>query len=204
MTWRARCWDPGPLPRRLWASRLFVIICSLLAQVLFTKPGGMCWHAVECSSFVWVSRYQNKRFAGERLGNGCRSAVEGNRMGLRSILLAMLSFMLQVSSSFEQPLSSVLDEAPFASVFLSDYCTKVFTYLGAFGGATCKPLKLWSTAKSIRALRRAKPTPSPTKLFRTRPATIFGRKPKVDGLKRAMKSSSAYPQQFGAAVAQLL
>eukprot|EP00959_Pyramimonas_sp_CCMP1952_P448050 9382133-Pyramimonas_sp.AAC.1 len=120
-------------------------------------------------------------------------------MALRSLLLSLLADMLGVIVTYEQPTSSVLHELPYNARFFGEM-NKITTYMGAFGGDTVKPTKLFSTSRKVNALIRKRPAPRRfQKLYRS--VTSNGVR-KVHGKKLAMKGSSAYTERFGAAVAQ--
>ena len=72
------------------------------------------------------------------------------------------------------------------------------TYLCAFGGASCKPLTIRSTAVESRWLRRPRPLPASGRSLTVRKGDS------INGIRSALKASQAYTNAFGKAVSDAM
>ena len=120
----------------------------------------------------------------------------GNVLAVRSCILLLLGHLGGVGWTVEQPTSSLLPWfPPVARLFALAQPTCTSTYLGAFGSATVKPVRLWSTRAWVSCLKRVRPKgvvdPAAQLVKRS------GRR--VTGIRSALKASQAYPQEFAIA-----
>jgi hypothetical protein len=76
------------------------------------------------------------------------------------------------------------------------------TWLGAFGGASLKPLQIWHIHGAFRLLRRTRPVmPNAEKLYTSKDNHLGKRT--YSGRKTLMKASQMYPPAFALAVARI-
>lgn len=122
---------------------------------------------------------------------------QGNEVAVKVTLKCMLAFALGCHSVTEQPVSSLLNFAPFYKQFLSvSKSTTVLTYLGQFGSPSAKPIKVFSTLHSLRELKRPMPK-GLEKLSRRKGKRVWGNL-------ASLSASQAYPPAFGRAVVALI
>ena len=114
-----------------------------------------------------------------------------------TLTLLLLAWLLNVSFTLEQPLSSVMyDVAHIAKLLEFTEAVYETIWLGAYGGLSPKPLKLYGSCTWLGSLYRPKPKKGQcTVSLVTRKGT------KVSGNKRALKASQIYTEAFGIAVA---
>ena len=86
---------------------------------------------------------------------------------------------------------------PLETVLQFTRSLRVVTWLGACGASSPKPLQLWSTDAAATQLKRKKP--ANVSLC----SLVVRQNRKFTGKKNALKTSAAYPRQFGHAVALL-
>ena len=172
-----------------------------ILAVTATIPGALEWVASPCNSFVILCRAQSDRQSWNHyIGNQDRLFVlEGNTLGDLSGLLLFLGFLLELMGVLEQPTSSVLpDSACCAAVLRFMQAEKVVTYHYAFGGATLKPLQLWSPARGvIRPLYRDYPAEASSAYNGLAVRDGSGG---FTGQKTELRESQQYSREFGLAV----
>lgn len=87
--------------------------CKAVLCVLRIRKGGLLWSGCPCSSFVWLARGTSGRSAETPYGNpDAPSAVLGNALFERSLLLAILAIARGVHIATEQPGSSLMTLYP--------------------------------------------------------------------------------------------
>ena len=157
------------------------------------KPKCNMHSGTKCSSFVWIHRHTAGRSKTHILGNIARESVrEGNASSLRWAFQSLLGKFIDISNTLEQPMSSVFVHLQWVSrVTELAGSRRIATWLGAFGAAAPKPIKLVSNATWIDELRRQKPTHTMQSL-----ATCSGHS--VTG-GRNLQESERYPNDFGEA-----
>lgn len=173
---------------------------SWLLMVIFSHKNGLLWQGLCCKSFVWVCRSISKRCVQAPFGDEGREFVRmGNGFAIRSIFCALFGYLIGLQWIMEQPISSNVVCLPFVAEFMN-FCqaSAVVTYLGGYGGPSVKPIKLLTTARFALKLRIKKPV-GLSKLVRRNKKDPR----RVDGLRKELTASAAYPSHFGFAVAQL-
>ena len=119
-------------------------------------------------------------------------------MALTAVLC--LAWLRSVHMFVERPTSSLLNHfepyATFASFALKH---TVRTFLGAFGAGTPKPIIVDSDRPEVTQLLRSEPKHGQ----RLAEHVSKGGKKRVNGKKKALSESQAYPVGFGVAVAKL-
>ncbi len=106
--------------------------------------------------------------------------------------------MLGNEPVLEQPLTSCMPLAkPLATVLRFCGAARTSTWLGAYGGATAKPLQCWHCSPHFASLKRKLPGG-----FKARFSLVMKRGRRFTGRKGVMKASQAYTSEFGAAVAK--
>ena len=114
-----------------------------------------------------------------------------------TLILLLLAWLLNVTFTVEQPMSSVMFDVEHLAMLLQfTGATYETIWLGAYGGLSPKPLKLYGSCTWLGSLYRPKPKKGLcTVSLVTRKGT------KVSGNKRALKASQIYTEAFGIAVA---
>ena len=173
----------------------FTKACRL---IMHTQAGGMCWVAVVCSSWVWISRSGSGRSSQRAEGDlnipRIRSA---NKMAMHSVLLMMLAWRRGPTIFLEQPLSSVLGSfTPMKELLDWTMRESVTTSLGAYNAESEKLIKVWSTSQYVADLKRKR-----TSTGTTLATCVAG---KVTGKSKELNNSSAYPLLFGQEVARIM
>jgi len=167
---------------------------------------GIQTFATVCSTWVWISRSSTGRSLRNVLGN-VRSEVvaEANAMVSRMVLLILFLCARCVAWLLEQPATSLMAQHP-RMVMLKELSERtvgltgfheVHTSMGAFGAATKKPTRLYSSEEWVHEMRRAVPRD-------------FARDPKKQTVKIAkggkvtggpdLKETQAYPDEYGRAL----
>ena len=185
----------NPLHNVLEGHGLRLFLLALTA----TKEGALEWVGCPCNSFVVLCRAQSQRTPCDmHLGDESKYFVlEGNTLGDLSAMLLFLGYLLCLVECLEQPANSVLPESACAKATLRYIqAERTITYHICFGGATLKPLQLWSGDPFIRALERERPDVG---------AADGGLVHRDDegaftGDKELLKESQQYSKQFGQAV----
>ena len=140
----------------LCASKGFETAMSI---VLRLRPHGHLWAAPVCSSWGFIGRSATGRSQGNAGGNRYNLKTKlANRMVVLLAHLILLAYVRNVHIWLEQPLSSIMPGfSPMTETIeerLEHACT---TYLYAFGSASTKPLKIWSTCPNVQKLSRKRP-----------------------------------------------
>lgn len=160
---------------------------------------GLLWLGTPCSSFVVLCRAQSLRnLANSFLGDESKGFVAvGNALGEISALLFFLAWCLDIFVILEQPQSSCLPVMATMKIVLR-FCRaqRYTTYMGQYGGASAKPLQLWSTWPRVSALECPRPETGGEALV-IREGTAF------TGCKHLLELSQIYTSIFGRAVAQI-
>ena len=179
--------------------------------VCCTEHGFKIWSGIESTSWVWIGRKSTGRSAAHPLGHAWSTKVQqGNAHMRRQVVLSMLIHFLGGKQVIEQPLSSLLNFVSLVKRMLQlCHMTTTVTWLGCYSGATPKPLKLWSSHSLAAGLARRRPRMCKERLSTMRivAQTKNGKKlikKAVTGIRSKLKQSSAYPQQFCNAVADIM
>jgi hypothetical protein len=123
--------------------------------------------------------------------------VQANEITYVTLILLLLAWLMNVTYTLEQPMSSLMDKVEHLKVFLEfTEATYEVIWLGAFGGLSPKPLKLYGSCEWLADLYRPKP---PVGQCTVQLVTRKGKK--VRGNKKALKASQIYTEAFGIAVA---
>ena len=160
---------------------------------------GLLWLGTPCSSFVVLCRAQSMRDASNSwLGDTSRSFVStGNCLGELSALLFFVAWCLNIWAILEQPQSSCLPlMATMHAVLRFCEAHRYTTYMGQYGGASAKPLQLWSQWSSVTHLECSRPEGGGEALV-IRDGTAF------TGCKELLEQSQIYTPAFGRAVARI-
>jgi hypothetical protein len=125
----------------------FSMVCKLLLRL---RPLGFLWAAPPCSSWVFLSKSTTGRRAWSPLG------FEDNfRVSWNNTLVHRLCCLLELATNFqvfwvvEQPTSSTLWAHPRCIKLLERHGSliqRAHTYMGMYGGASQKGMKLVGTA----------------------------------------------------------
>jgi len=168
-----------------------------MEKVMSLRIGGCLWAAPECSSWVWISRSGSGRSKDKATGNAKLSRIdEANIMVSRLTNLLLLAWSRGAHIFVEQPVSSVMNFfSPMSYFIASCLLFSTITWLGAFGAETSKPINVWSTCAAVKSLKKSIPR-GLKRLCTKKQGRTYG---KTDDL----TESSAYPEKFGRAVANL-
>ena len=180
-----------------------------------THPHGMTSIATVCSSWIYLSRCTTGRSSMRPLGDrSVDFVVDGNCMCARVSILLVLGTCMLLCMLHEQPATSLI---PITRYFmwgkdkikteLASFWAEMFTWLGAFGHDTCKPTQLIGNRRWLLKLQRHLTKAQLADLLPDAgvhhlpcdPATL---RPRVKGAS-GLKSSQAYPADFGRAVRDL-
>ena len=180
-------------------------IYNAIAIARRLKPvTGLQTFATVCSTWVWISRSSTRRSPGNPLGNTSSDVVAGaNAMVSRMVLLILFLSARFIAWILEQPASSLMAQHPRMRMLkelnahsgtagLSEF-HETNTNMGAFGAATKKPTKLYSSEKWVAQLSRSLPAgykPDP------KVQTVTIANGKVSGGKD-LKDTQAYPDGYG-------
>lgn len=168
------------------------------------KRNGLAWLGTQCSSFVILCRHQAQRALDNFfLGPGCGGEDSpifvqvGNGLMEVSSLLFFLCYLLEVWVVLEQPMTSCMPECPsMKGVLFYTQSARYVTYMGHYGGPSCKPLQLHSTWPAIAGLVCPRPAGGGEALV-TRHGDQF------TGNKTLLVQSQAYTPEFGRKVAEI-
>lgn len=133
---------------RLW---LMCLVCCARDAFL--------WFAPECSSWVSLCLSQSCRYDFNKfMGDTTKSFVAtGNSFMIITSMLMALALSLGHKIVVEQPMSSTMFNTDWMSHVIRFFQVgRTVTYLGAFGGRTCKPLVLMSSL-NLDSMVREKP-----------------------------------------------
>ena len=175
---------------------------NMLWSILNLDGDGLLWAAPMCSNFIHVCKWVHGRSHEDPLGNTrYKSVRDSNVMASRIALLIRVAVFIGVMWAFEQSNSSVFEAHPrIADVLHHSGYYLVRTWLGAFGAPTPKLIKVYSWGAWIFRLERQL-VRSRLKKSGTTEITVSrsGRKG-VQGIKKQLKDTQAYPPAFGVAV----
>ena len=160
---------------------------------------GLLWLGTPCSSFVVLCRAQSMRdLSNSYLGDQSRGFVNvGNCLGELSSLLFFVAWCLEIWAILEQPQSSCLPQMATMKAVLQFCGARRFTtYMGQYGGASTKPLQLWSQWSRVTQLECGRPEGGGEALV-TRDGETF------TGCKDLLEQSQIYTPGFGRAVARM-
>ena len=177
-----------------------------LSLVLRTVPGGMNWWGIVCSTWIWLCRSTTGRSETNVLGNWRkrRNVRVGNEMLARVIALMMVGCARGVLNILEQPDSSIMPLAPRFQQWIAAFAVFVTKVrLGFFGGASEKPVKLFSTDPCVREVPR-----NPPRSWAPKDGGLWKKYKNEDGETKLdgdtnLKPSQEYPLLFGWAVARM-
>lgn len=123
---------------------------AFLQAALFLRTRGVYWWAIECKTWIWVSRSTSLRSMDDVYGDCKREDVSSaNRCMESFVFIALLLGWSRKVWVVEQPRSSLLPHAePMLSLFTLHGVKTCFLDHGAFDSteAPIKPLKLMGTA----------------------------------------------------------
>ncbi len=160
---------------------------------------GLGWFAPECKTLGWIGRYGTGRTALTPSGDTSQSRIQLSNLQIGAVTaICLVLWLRDVYFIVENPKGSVMPELEPLKQFLKFVKQErplVTTYMGAFGGESCKPLNFWGSWIHARSLSRKMPRDK-TQLSSKKGAWTQG---KPD----ALTSSSAYPENFGAAIAKV-
>ena len=163
-----------------------------------TFDWGSVWAAPECAPWVFISRSGTHRTKTRPCGDTTKKRVwKANVQVLHVVTLLATAWLLGLNVFCEHPMTSLIQHyGPFAALVRSCLKYRIVTYLGTFGSASLKPIKVWSSDSSVSRLK-AKKTKKPPLAHKN----VFG---EVNIYCRsALKNSKAYPVAFGRAVAEI-
>ena len=157
------------------------------------------WFAPECSSWVSLSLSQSCRYPhNDFMGDTRREfVVTGNSFMIICSMLMTIALSIGHNIAVEQPLSSTM----FRTVWMSHVIEffklgRTVTYLGAYGGRTCKPLTLMSSL-NLERLIREKPVMDESLASR-------GENNAYSGNKAMLEESEMYTVAFSESVATIV
>ena len=171
-----------------------------LDELAATRAGALIWLGTLCSPFLFLCRCQSKRSVKNGyLGDDSVNWVcNGNNMMRASALIFFIASLIFAEPMLEQPVNSVMPKcAPLKTVFQFLEATRTMTWLGAYGGASPKPIQLMHLYPIYANLRREKPKGQEFQPLVTK------KKGKVTGKKEELKNSQEYPTAFAEEVASL-
>ena len=180
----------------------------MLALALRVCVGGSVWIAIPCATFIWTARHGTGRTRFTAHGDATNERVhQANTMVKRVVGIAVLMWLRCVHVHWEQPISSLLRHVPEIKEFFQYCCANsARTYLGPFGAKSIKPVDIFSTSPLVNRLRRQRPwarlSPETQHMVKLTITTRKGRGT-VQGHKKVMPASAAYPKRCGEEVAQM-
>jgi hypothetical protein len=188
----------GPVLNNILSAKGFAFALYLACRL---KEGSMCWLAPVCSSWVWLCQGSSGRNPAQPMGDANKVFVrQANIMVSRVVLLLHVLRARRVFWILEQPQNSLLQFHVRFQDFIRDYTVyRAHVPLGVFGSDTRKPVWLYSGHDIVNTFNQ----------FRLLPGTKFSKSlvtrtldGKVHGSVH-LRSSQAYPEDFGREVARL-
>jgi hypothetical protein len=169
-----------------------------LVYVLRLKPNGVIWAAPECKTWIFIGRKGTGRsFLNPRGDERKKQIRNANLIAENTICLLTLAWLQGGEVFLEQPGSSLMTQLDYFIAFKEAALFHVQrTFLGAFNGRTAKPIDIHSTSSAVYRLARSMPRHLP-KLTRRAPGGS------IQGKRKELLHSAAYPVAFGMAVASL-
>eukprot|EP00969_Alexandrium_andersonii_P026958 1175689-Alexandrium_andersonii.AAC.1 len=135
--------------------------------------------------------------------------VQANILVARVALLLLWSMARRQTWILEQPANSIMMEHPrlimakhIARTDPAQAWHQVHTWMGAFGGKTGKPTRLWSNSEMVLSLKR-KSTSAMRAAWDSTGVTSRGEDGGITG-GPGLKGTQAYPIEYGRAVADAL
>ena len=175
---------------------------ALIVWFFKLKTGrALQFYGTVCSSWILLSRSSTKRSLFSPLGDlKSATVVHANVMVSRVSLLMLLGWCKLCDQMQEQPMSSVIFAHPRQKqVAKVTQWNCLVMSMGAFGAATEKPTKLWSTCTWLNSLKKPYTASSqPAKTLVSRDAAGG-----ITGIPDALKESQTYPKGFGMEVGRL-
>ena len=186
------------------------LIC--LRKLRRLKNGGLSHWGIPCCSWICTNLGTSGRSELNPEGRQRYASVDtANVQANRLALLFLFCLISGIAWLVEQPLSSLLMLMPrLAKILLSIKHIFLTTYLGAFGGDTLKPIKLWGTETWMYRLRRdIKDIPTKEReamMERSKANVVEGVNDKGEKTwtgTEMLTETQTYPQEFGETVASL-
>lgn len=179
------------------------------AAVLRVVPGGLCFAAPQCSSWVWVGRKTTGRSAASPLGNVDNPRVrEGNVLNQHMALLCALASLAGITWVVEQPSSSLFFKTPaWVGLIQTTGARRLGFSMKDFGHPNNKATTLYGNASWLEGFGRTGPSrkyraekgrKALSRPFVTKTKATGGKS--VTGLKAMLKDSQVYPVPFVLAV----
>lgn len=167
-------------------------------NVLSLKPDGSLWAAVECKTWIFISRYGTGRSQWNPAGNSKIPRIgNANKMAVAVTTLLVLAWYIDVHVFVEQPTSSLLRHfEPFATFARFYLKHSARTYLGMFGAPTPKPIDVLASTAEVSQLARSQPRGLESLTSKNKDGSHTGKRMR-------MSQSSAYPPKFGVAVVRV-
>ena len=169
-----------------------------LGLVMRLAPHGTLWSAPVCSSWTWIGRSQTGRSSDTPYGDlESHIVVYMNKMVVNLTLLGLLAWVRGAHIFVENPVGTLIHKfSPFEE-FLTSCCPhRSVAHLCSYGAPSQKSVLLWSSTPLVANLKLPK---VPT----TQRLTVRDENG-VTGLSKALKSSQAYPVQFGVVVTKIV
>ena len=172
------------------------------------QQNSLVWFGTVCSSWVFVGRSNGGRYTWWPTGDTTRPYTKAhNMLADITVDLAWLAFCLGLLVVIEQPLTSCLfDYPPMAKVVAKMALERISVHLDGFGSTSMKPLQLYGTVPWLSKLQHFSKWrhqfAQPTRTLTTQKTNALGGTC-VTGKSKALKESSAYPEQFGRLIGEL-
>ena len=176
-----------------------------LTYVMGLAPDGFLWAAPPCSSWVWMARGSSGRSKEQPLGRQSHEKVRQANEQISRVVLLLLVAMLLHNAIFmaEQPASTLLPFHPRWQMLLKEFqLFEVNLWMQPYGGTSPKRTWLCSNKECIQELcLPLDPSIQTTVVTSETKISPISGKTSVTGTKD-LKSTQAYPSQFGKAVAR--
>eukprot|EP00971_Amphidinium_carterae_P325593 6455945-Amphidinium_carterae.4 len=176
----------------------------LLEKLAWVRKRGMLFMSPPCSSWVWMSRSKSRRTKSTPCGSEDSSfVVQGNQVAEVVSSLMLLASEQGIDFVIEQPLSSLFFSHPSVESAIRQIpgVTRVSFRMSAFGSKSQKPSLLVGTAPWLSKVKDAGTQRPPKALVQLAERTDDGQ---VNGKRKLLQESSAYPIQFCRVLADFL
>ena len=183
---------------------------TLIFYIMILHMRGLTFHAIVCSTWVWMSRGSTGRTSKRPSGNNTPTVKMANVMASRACLVIRLAAAKFCLWGVEQPATSCLPGYRRArqlrgvpAKLMAGEFTEVRTNMGAFGSATLKPTVLIGSPW-VSLLQRSATSEVSTRNHRAKRLVTSYKdkkgKRKVTGKPKELKASQEYPPAFGRSV----
>lgn len=189
---------------------------AILTKVLKLKPKGLLAGGPPCGSWIWINRSTSKRSRNRIFGDCARDYVKAaNAITTRFVILAFIAIARGCELLVEQPAGSIMRDYPYMQFLAMSIAPVAWSFvrfpMAAYGHNNRKPTILFGTVRYMTKFARKMTKKDHRRLLKNQAQkkhqmvkkTICKTTGKVQVTgSSGMRSSAAYPRQFGEKVAK--